>query len=257
MNGNNQVTPDNPYTRTQQEKYNGLAIYDGSEPGWDPGQQERFAVAILKAHNSHKDYETYLWKDIPDLTSKDVLDFGCGPGRNLIHYAHTFRSIDGVDLAAGNLDLARRWLRTNGLNPDLFKLYKNDGVNLNGIPDSSYDIVMSTICMQHISVYDIRYQLMKEFYRVLRPSGFITLQLLYTAEKPNTVKYYDNYYDAKDTNGAHDCLVENPDYVKKDLEQIGFTNFKYYIRPSAELLGGKIGPMTDNEWIYVNAQKVT
>lgn len=252
MNGKHmtdKINADNIYTRTQQAKYNQLASHDAG-----PGRG--FSDAILRAHNGHEDYRIFLWKDIPDLSSKDVLDFGCGPGRNLVFYANTFKSIDGVDLAQENLELAKEWLSSAGLDVNKFKLYKNDGVSLDGIPDNSYDVVMSTICFQHISVYDIRYQLLKEFYRVLRPGGYITLQLLLDSEKPGTVKYYDNFYGAGDTNGAHDCTVENPEYVKSDLEKIGFTNFHHYIRPSAELLGGKIGPMTDNNWLYVNAQKV-
>lgn len=249
------MRPDNLYTQLQQKKYDYLAEYDGNQKGWREGEPISFAVSILEAHNGHKDYEEYLWKDIPDKSTKSVLDFGCGPGRNLIHYYGKVKSIDGVDLSEGNLQLARTWMKTKGLDPNNFKLYKNDGVSLKEIPSESYDVVMSTICLQHISVYDIRYQLMKEFFRVLRPGGYVTVQMLLTSDKPGTVKYYDNFYEADDTNGAHDCLVENPDYVKKDLEEIGFINFHAYVRPSAELLGGKRGPTTDNDWVYINAQK--
>jgi ubiquinone/menaquinone biosynthesis C-methylase UbiE len=243
------IDANNTYTQTQQAKYNQLAAHDA-------GGGRGFSDAILRAHNGHEDYKTFLWKDIPDLSSKDVLDFGCGPGRNLVFYANTFKSIDGVDLARQNLEMAYQWLAEEGFDVSKFKLFETNGVDLSNIPDESYDVVMSTICLQHISVHEIRYQLLEEFYRILRPNGFITVQLLLDSEKPGTVKYYDNLYDAGDTNGAHDCTVENPEYVKSDLEKIGFTNFHHYIRPSAELLGGKIGPMTDNNWLYVNAQKV-
>lgn len=249
-----QITPDNEYTKIQQAKYNHLADYDGNAPGWD-GNGNSFAVEILRAHNAHQDYKDYLWRDIPDLDTKIVLDFGCGPGRNLITYANTFLAIDGVDLAERNLQTARIWIKANGLNSNRFNLYKNNGVDLDGIGMSCYDIVMSTICFQHISVYDIRYHLLEEFYRVLKPGGYITLQLLFSTDKPGVVDYYSNNV-VSDTNGAFDCVVGNPANVQKDFEQIGFSNFHYYIRPSAELLGGKIGPTTDNEWIYVNAQKV-
>ena len=239
----------------QQATYNRLADYDASFLGWGADEPKEFGVVLLEAHNEYEDYKTYLWKDITDLKNKDVLDFGCGPGRNLLKYHDTFRSIDGVDLALKNLYTARRWLAGKGLDTNKFKLYKNDGVSLAGIPSEAYDVVMSTICLQHISVYDIRYNLLKEFHRVLRPGGYVTLQLLYTAKKPNTVAYHVNKYDADDSNGAYDCVVENPDFVKKDLEEIGFTNFNYYIRPSIEVLGGVRNEFSDWEWIYINAQK--
>lgn len=240
----------------QQLRYDHLANYDSSFLGWNAGEPKEFGVVLLEAHNDAEDYKTYLWKDITDLKNKDVLDFGCGPGRNLLKYHDTFRSIDGVDLALKNLYIARRWLAANGLNPDNFKLYKNNGVDLDGIPSESYDVVMSTICLQHISVYDIRYSLMKEFHRVLRPGGYVTFQMLYSAKKPNTVKYYENKYDADDSNGAYDCVVEDAEYVKKDLEQIGFTNFNSYVIPTIEVLGGKRNDFSDWEWIFINAQKI-
>jgi ubiquinone/menaquinone biosynthesis C-methylase UbiE len=238
------IDPSNKYTQTQQEKYNQLAEFDSAN--YD------FATSFLHAHNNYEDYRYYLWKDIPDLHTKDVLDFGCGPGRNLTFYANTFKSIDGVDLAAGNLELAKRWIAQQGLDPNKFKLYKNDGVSLNGIPDASYDIIMSTICLQHISVHEIRYQLMKEFYRVLRPGGYFTAQFLLTADKPGTVKYYDNFYDASDSNGSHDCVVEDPENLKSDLEKIGFTNFHSYIRIAND---GRALPGEDQEWLFANVQK--
>ena len=241
----------NLYTKMQQKIYDKLAAKDAVQRGFLPNEQKSGMVLGLEAHNNCEEYEN-LWKDISDLESKDVLDFGCGPGRNLIHYHNIFKSIDGVDLAEKNLTTARKWIRGAGLDPIKFRLFKNDGVSLDCIHDESYDVIMSTICMQHISVHEIRYGLLEEFYRVLRPSGYVTLQFLLTADKPGTVKYYDNYYDASDTNGAADCVVENPEYVEKDLEAIGFTNFHSYIRPAAEVMG----PSTDKEWVFINAQKV-
>lgn len=252
---NKPLTASNPYTRMQQAKYNNLAEIDNRYQGWRKGEPRSFMIQLLEAHNNWSDYETYLWKDIPDLHSKDVLDFGCGPGRNLIKYHNKFRSIDGVDLSALNLETARQWITTNNLDVNKFTLYKNNGVDLDVIPSNRYDVIMSTICLQHISVYEIRYNLLKEFFRVLRPNGYVTLQFLLNSEKPGTVKYFDNNYDAHDTNGGADCTVDNPRCVEFDLWSLGFVDFKYYIRPSIEVMGGKISNMTDNEWLFVNARK--
>lgn len=235
------------YANMQQDKYNALAEFDSGGGLEITG----FAKQFLTAHNNNPDYE-YLWKDIPNWKEKDVLDFGCGPGRNLVKYHDRFRSIDGVDIAEKNLEMARRWLARENLNPYNFKLYKNNGVDIREVPTQSYNIVMSTICLQHISAHETRFGLLQEFYRVLRPGGYVTFQMLFTSEKPGTVKYYDNQWDVNDTNGAADCLVENPEYVKSDLEKIGFTNFHYYLCPAN---GGHRSKMEDWEWIFVNAQK--
>ena len=63
-------------------------------------------------------YEERMWRYIPDLNSKAVLDFGCGPGRNLIYYTGEVKSIDGVDISVGNLVTARQWLQNNNFNVD-------------------------------------------------------------------------------------------------------------------------------------------
>jgi len=246
------INPNNQYTKLQQHIYDGLALDDAGQIGFRPNEPKSGMVQGLMDHNDHLDYEIYLWKDISDWKSKIVLDFGCGPGRNLIKYHDRFQQIDGVDIAQQNLEIAQRWIKGSGLDLRNFKLIKNNGIDLKEIEDESYDVVMSTICLQHISVYEIRFNLLKEFYRVLRPNGYITLQLLLSSDKPGTVKYYDNHYDAQGTNGAADCVVENIEYVKDDLEKNGFGMFHSYVRPTA--IKGR--PSMDNEWLFVNAQKV-
>lgn len=201
-------------------------------------------------------YEQRMWRYIPELHTKDVLDFGCGVGRNLVYYTGKARSIDGVDIAEKNLQLARDWLRIKNYNVASYRLYKNDGVSLNGIPDEMYDVVMSTICMQHISVYSIRYNLLSEFYRVLRNNGYITIQFLYSTDKPNTVDYFSETWDAQGTNGARDCVVGDVNNVILDLEKIGFTNFNYFVDQAYTSNGLPPTPVDDKEWLFITAQKI-
>lgn len=201
-------------------------------------------------------YEQRMWRYIPELHTKDVLDFGCGVGRNLVYYTGKVKSIDGVDIAEGNLQLTREWLLSKKYSIGNYKLYKNDGVSLDGIPDEMYDVVMSTICMQHISVHSIRFNLLSEFYRVLRPNGYITLQFLYSTDKPNTVEYFFDAWDAQGTNGARDCVVGDVNNVISDLEKIGFTNFNYFIDQAYTSNGLPPTPVDDKEWLFITAQKI-
>jgi ubiquinone/menaquinone biosynthesis C-methylase UbiE len=103
--------------------------------------------------------------------------------------------------------------------------------------------------MQHICVYKIRYNYFKEFYRVLKPGGHITIQMGYGTPSRMTVDYYDDYYDAKATNRGCDTNISDYKQLEKDLLSIGFKNFKYYIRPTGP---GDCHP----NWIFFNAQKV-
>ena len=69
---------------------------------------------------------------------------------------------------------------------------------------------MSTIVLQHIAVYDIRFQYLEEFFRVLRPGGLLSFQMGY-GEGYGKAGYYDNHYDAESTNSFHDTTVTSPD----------------------------------------------
>jgi len=231
---------DNNYSKMQENLYNELASQ------WSPGRDT--VVGSFDKQNNWQDYEDYLWKDITNLKDKNVIDFGCGPGRNLVKWASFFNKIDGVDISSINLEKAKIWISENGLNPDNFNLYKGEGMSIQTVPSNSYDILMSTIAMQHICVYEIRFNLLKEFYRVLKKNGKITIQMGYGPSHPMSVDYYENFYDANTSNGGMDTRVENVNQLKDDLEKIGFSNFNYYIRPTGP------GDMHDN-WIFFNAKK--
>jgi ubiquinone/menaquinone biosynthesis C-methylase UbiE len=204
-------------------------------------------VGSFHKHNNWDDYD-FLFKDFDNLESKTVLDFGCGPGRNLVKFSNKFKGIDGVDICEKNLQNALLWLNYNKLDTKNHKLMLCNGVNLNCIVNDQYDIVMSTICMQHICVYDIRLSYLREFYRVLKPGGYVTIQMGYGSPSPDTVDYYRNHYEASYTNRGCDTEIKDYTQVEKDLSTIGFKNFKYYIRP--------VGPGdTHPNWIFFNAQK--
>lgn len=233
----------NIYSEMQKAQYENEALK------WNVSNKDP-VVGGFDLHNNWEDYNTYLFKDITNLESKIGIDFGCGPGRNLVRYNKHFKELHGVDIAQNNLDNAIIWLNYNNCDINNHKLYMCNGVDLSEIPSSTYDVIMSTICFQHICVYDIRYNLLKEFYRILKPKGIITMQMGFGPETPTkkSVSYNSNHYNASGTNGQMDTRVESPDELKNDLEQIGFNNFKYYITETGP---GDAHP----NWIFFNAKK--
>lgn len=220
--------------------------YDATAISWTVTDRDH-VVGSFDLHNNWSDYDIYLFKDV-DTTGKIALDFGCGPGRNIVKFADKFQRIDGVDISQINLNNAQLWFKENNL---LFapNLFMNNGIDLSIITsDNYYDIVFSTICLQHICVHETRLSFFKEFYRVLKVGGSICIQLGYGPDHPRSIGYYENFYDAPGTNSMMDTRVENPDQLKNDLEKIGFTNFQYDIRP--------VGPGDiHNNWIFFRATK--
>ena len=196
---------------------------------------------IINIQNSWKDYDDYLFKGI-DLKNKVALDFGCGFGRNIVKFSDMFARIDGVDFSPNALEKARVWTDRNGVNGS--RLFQNNGIDLSGISNNSYDIVFSTLCFQFICSHEMRESLFSEIYRVLNPGGWISIQMGYKRLNKDNITYYRNHYD-----GDNEVSVDYYNYPKSDLDKIGFSNYSYDLR--------SVGPgdINHEHWIFFRAQK--
>jgi ubiquinone/menaquinone biosynthesis C-methylase UbiE len=231
----------NKYTKMQKD------FYELSALAWSATNRDA-VVGSFDLHNNWPDYDLYLFKDIDISNTNNCLDFGCGPGRNIVKYNKLFKNFDGVDISQNNLNNAKKWLQYNDCDLQKTELFLCNGTDLQNIKDDSYDVILSTICLQHICVYEIRKNYFKEFFRTLKFGGKITIQMGFGSAHPKSVDYYANNYDALETNSGCDTRIENVDSLQKDLNDIGFNNFNFYITDT--------GPgCAHSNWIFFNAQK--
>ena len=231
------IDENNKYTKMQRNHYNENAA------NWSEEYKD-WVVGSFDGHNNWPEYEK-LFTRINNENEKIGLDFACGPGRNLVKYGTRFKRLDGVDISEVNIEKAKGYTLNNKLSPNL---YVSSGVGIDTVPSDTYDFVMSTIALQHICVYDIRFSIMKDIFRVLKDGGIFTAQMGYGYPSPLTVGYYDNYLDATGTNRACDVCIENPNQLQGDLLKIGFKDFQYEI--------GQVGPGDCHpQWIYFSAIK--
>lgn len=150
---------------------------------------------ILEPHEDIKKVIVWFRKN----KIRDVLDLGCGAGRNLIPLAKKSFSLSGLDLAPAGFRFIKDSLRKEKLkaNLEVGSIYKKLPYS-----NSSFDAIISVQVLQHGTEKQIL-KAIEEMKRVLRPGGliFITLCgrlsngkvrlfLVKTAEKvaPNTYK---------------------------------------------------------------------
>ena len=211
----------------------------------DPEYVENMILPI----SQYPDY----WK------GKVALDFGCGCGRNIrnLMKAADFSRVDGCDISSYNAEYSKKYIEEYfdlQENHNKCKTWETNGYNLRPSPDNEYDYVMSHVVFQHIPNYSVRYNLIKDIYRVLKPGGIANLHFM---DLNASVPYYCDYADGEITtfdstgspqpelppivpmnqsdinsfmeNGMLNCRVENSSYLERDFHEIGFKNIKCFV----------------------------
>lgn len=105
---------------------------------------------------------------------KAVLDFGCGPGHDLVGFGVYSRPqrLVGLDLSAKSLSEASHRLKLHGINAELAPLMP-DATDL-PFPDASFDHIHSSGVLHH-TPDPVR--ILKEMRRILRPGGTINIMV--------------------------------------------------------------------------------
>jgi SAM-dependent methyltransferase len=170
-------------------------------------------------HNQEPNYWNILLKDVVENSSqwkdKIALDFGCGGGRNIKNLLELadFSQVDGCDISKQNADYSKTYI--DGIFGEGYtNTWENDGATLQPAMDNVYDFIMSHQVLQHIANYDVRYSLLSDMYRAMKPNGLLSIHFLDLAE---SVEYYDNY-----DGPIKNVVVRNSENVISDLKKIGF-----------------------------------
>ena len=205
------------------------------------------AEMVVGSYSQHEafDYERWLLSGVAIGTSAVALEYGCGPGRMLLRLAPHFHRVDGADISAEVLEVARRRCARLPSPPELIL---TDG---QGLPDAvceRYDFVYSVICLQHICVYSIRKGILDALYRALKPGGLLVFQMGYGPGHAGMTDYFAEFVEAAGTNGTNDVGVLHPSEIGDDLASAGFESASFALTPT--------GPGdTHGAWIFVRAIK--
>jgi SAM-dependent methyltransferase len=95
-----------------------------------------------------------------DVTDKQVLEVGCGPGGNLKElYKHSPKKLIGADISDNMVHLARKNVPKN------IDVVKTNGTEL-PFDDNMFDLVLTVTVLQHNTDEKMLYDLIKEMCRV-------------------------------------------------------------------------------------------
>ena len=188
-----------------------------------------------------------------DPKESSVLEYGCGPGRNLLRLAPRFKKVAGVDISGLNIRNASILLHNlNGFKH--VDLYETTGDNI-PVKDNAFDLIFEVICLQHICSYTIRKRILTDMARICNPGGMVVCQLGFNQAMRNDpgTRYYTDYYSdilsgMPDTNGGSDCCVLEDAQLAKDFEDIGLKVVEIWHTPT-------VNDVNHDDWIWICGTK--
>lgn len=232
------VVDEQSFLKRQQSFWGNIA------KGWSL-QNKNPVVGWYNEHEQFPEYDTVLFRDIPLTGNEVVLEYGCGPARNIIRWKDRFKRIDGVDIAPECIEKAKINLADARV-PEP-NLWSNDGKTLPMIQDAQYDIVFMVISHQHITSRTVRLELYKELLRVLKPGGYFCFQTGFGPGHPRSVDYFAESFSTEAEFVDKDVRVEDAEVLKKDLQDCGFTWLDHTLTRTCK--------DEHPAWIWVRCQK--
>lgn len=185
-------------------------------------EHELMVVDNHQQHNPDPEYWDILLGDIKNnkkkWKGKRAFDFGCGCGRNLYNLSTLadWKSIDGCDISPSNAKYAKEWFDEKNETSAVSQTWESNGKDIQPIP-YKYDFIMSHIVFQHISNYDIRFNILTDMYNSLNDGGLCSLHFM---DLSISATYYENSLERKN------CKVVDETYLVDDFTKIGFKNVK-------------------------------
>jgi 2-polyprenyl-3-methyl-5-hydroxy-6-metoxy-1,4-benzoquinol methylase len=174
------------------------------------------------AHNPDPEYWNILLGEVKDNPTKwegkNAFDFGCGCGRNLYNLSTlaNWANIDGCDISPSNAGYAKEWFNEKNTTNAQSTTWENNGIDIQTIPHK-YDFIMSHIVFQHISNYDVRFNIITDMFNSLNEGGLCSLHFMDLGE---SAPYQESNMEYKN------CRVENEQHLVDDFNKIGFTNVR-------------------------------
>ena len=177
-----------------------------------------------KDHDVTQNYQAFL-SQFPAAQKIDILDFGCGPGRDLAYFKSIGHRPVGLDGSEAFCTMARENTGCQILHQQFLNLE---------LPGQSYDGIFANASLFHVPGQELS-RVLRELRSALRPGGI----LFSSNPRGSTEGWSGQRY-------GHFIEFETS---KTYLEAAGFEVLNHYYRPAG-------APRAEQPWLAVVSQKV-
>ncbi len=177
-----------------------------------------------KDHDVAQNYKEFLAL-FPEGKILDILDFGCGPGRDVQYFQNLGHRPVGLDGSAIFCNMARRYTHCEILNQKFLSLR---------LPHQAFDGVFANASLFHVPRQELS-RILGELHEALRPGG-----ILFSSNPRG---------DGEGWSGQRYGHYMELDASKAYLEKADFEVIKHYYRPSGK-------PRSEQPWLAIVSQRL-
>jgi SAM-dependent methyltransferase len=177
-----------------------------------------------KDHDVTQNYQAFL-SQFPITQTLDILDFGCGPGRDLSHFKSLGHRPVGLDGSHAFCTMAREKTGCQVLHQHFLALT---------LPDQAFDGIFANASLFHVPSQELP-RVLQELHAALRPGGI----LFSSNPRGNSEGWSGQRY-------GHFVEFETYHFY---LEAAGFKVLDHYYRPAGL-------PRAAQPWLAIVSQKI-
>jgi len=206
-------------------------------------QEYKNSQLVTKNPEPQKDalrFFKYLKKEEKvELSGLNILDLGCGTGRNSNYLALLGNTVTGIDISKTAIDIAKRRANEDQLNSKVNYIVGDIGASY-PFTDSYFDLILDVTSSNSLNEIE-REIYIKESFRVLKAKGYMFVRALCKDGDKNAKnllklspgKEYDTYF-IKELNLMERVFIEK-DFkefygkyfeIKKLLKKSGYAKFQ-------------------------------
>ncbi len=213
-----------PFIRKQKRKRHGATFWDNEykNAGTDA---EHLKLSSSESEDLAK-FTRWLERQketFPVAKETEVLDLGCGNGRNLIFLAREFGARGtGYDISSSAIAEAKR--QSEGLHLSYTTRSIAGAIDL---PDNSQDLVLDMMSSHFLNEKEREF-LREEIFRVLRPGGWLFMKTFLLDDDLHTARLLKER-PGKEPNTYIHPVIGVPEHVYSEEELLNFLGEKFKV----------------------------